>query len=434
MRVVYTDENRKLKVLGQVVNSKEFVSFIEQNIKKMQKYSYSSMRVENALVRNELNNFLEQYGLFISTKAEHANGIGNNNAYYVQDTESQEYIGCMNLNTDMYGGLFCYASDINNARVSNTYFLRDNYVQLRQTCNVDWDKYAFAQEEKALALIEEAIVLGILERGENGGVMVCKVFHGVEAWEEDSFEDAAKDLVKDENMQVLLDAVNDKKEKNRRLEEVFERYKNSYLISEYCNYVCHVEDKELLEDRIIIHLRDEMDNSSWKHIVYVDENNELQINTEFGISIYDYAEESGWSAEDVYKIKNGHVPFRECEKGVLLEYKGIVFDEWSIDEDTGAIWGEMCECCVEKYKDVLKDELAEDGAWGACSVKGCERTGDNEDSRGNYYVDFKPQLVKFIDVPEKEVENKVLDELLEGAKGRCGCSGNDKADKNLERA
>lgn len=450
MRIVYTDENRKLKMLGELVNSQEFMSYARDNIPKMQKYSYNSLRVENAPARETFNKLLEHYGLFISTEVEHANGIGNNNAYYVQDLVSQEYIGCMNLNTDMYGGLYCYATDINGKMISNTYFMRDNYIKLAKTCNVNWDKYAFAQEDKALTLIEDAISLGVLTEGPNGGVMVRKVFHGHEAWEEEAKEAAAKDFVSSENVQMLLEAVNDKKEKNRRLEEVFERYKTSYLMSEYCNYVCHVENKELLEDRVVVHLIDDNDGTSWKHIVYVDENDELQIYSEFGVSLYDYAKDFdfGWSEDDIYKIKHGHVPFRDCEKGVLLEYKGILFDCWSIDKDihgkeTGSIWSEMCTCCAEKYKDFLKDELTMDGAVGACGVTDCFHRGDDEDSAGNYYVDFKPQLVKFIDVPEKKIgtrseavkaDCRVLDEVLENAKVRSTESGRtNKEQKDLQR-
>lgn len=78
---------------------------------------------------------------------------------------------------------------------------------------------------------------------------------------------------------------------------------------------------------------------------------------------------------------------------VALEYKGIVFDEWTVDSETGGVWGEMCEYCAEKYKEVLSDELSEGGV-GACSVKGCDVVGDLCDTKTHYYVDFKPELIK----------------------------------------
>lgn len=397
MRIIYTDENRKLKVLGELVNSKEFSMFLEANLKSMQKYSYGSMRVENGLARNVLNNFLESKGLFISEKVEHANGIGNNNAYYVQDLDSKEYIGCMHLNTDMYGGLFCYVTDINHNAVSNEYFLRGNTVQVGNKHTGNWKMYSFAEEEKMLEAIDEAISLGVLEEGEHGGVMICHVFHGVEAWEEDTKEDAAKSLVETEQEYLLLDAIRKQKEQNRKMmEEVFERYQKSY-VDEFLPGNDLVTGKEIWEERVVVHLKDAYSDSTWNHYIFVDENDELQIQTEFGSNLYDYAEEYGWSEEDVYKMKHGHVPYQKCEKGVLLEYKGILFDEWTVGKTDGkeSVWAEMCECCAGKYKDLLDEEL-DDGAMGACSVKCCENVGTDMDREHHYYVDFKPELVRFI--------------------------------------
>lgn len=80
----------------------------------------------------------------------------------------------------------------------------------------------------------------------------------------------------------------------------------------------------------------------------------------------------------------------DLKYAVAIEYKGIVFDEWTVD-DCG-IWGEMCQCCADKYKDELVDELSE-GGQGACSVKGCDVVGDLIDTSAHYYVDFKPELI-----------------------------------------
>jgi len=78
------------------------------------------------------------------------------------------------------------------------------------------------------------------------------------------------------------------------------------------------------------------------------------------------------------------------ENAVAIEYKGIVFNEWTADEN--GIWGEMCQCCAEKYKDVLSDELSEGGA-GVCSVRGCD-IDVTAVPEIQYYVDFKPELIK----------------------------------------
>lgn len=79
-----------------------------------------------------------------------------------------------------------------------------------------------------------------------------------------------------------------------------------------------------------------------------------------------------------------------------IEYKGIIFDDWTIDEEYGNIYGEMCQCCADKYKDLLKDELSA-GGMGACSVKGCSVVGADTDYDRHYYVDFYPNLIKAIE-------------------------------------
>lgn len=91
----------------------------------------------------------------------------------------------------------------------------------------------------------------------------------------------------------------------------------------------------------------------------------------------------------------------QLKDAVALEYKGIVFDEWTVDEETGGIWGEMCECCADKYKDVFVNELS-DGGVGACSVYGCDVVGADHMEERNYYVDFRPELIKPLN--EKQLE------------------------------
>lgn len=80
------------------------------------------------------------------------------------------------------------------------------------------------------------------------------------------------------------------------------------------------------------------------------------------------------------------------KNAISIEYKGIVFDEWTIDDETIGIYSEICEYCAEKYKDILNEELS-DGAMGSCSVKGCNIVGMDVDTDSHYYVDFKPELI-----------------------------------------
>lgn len=79
-----------------------------------------------------------------------------------------------------------------------------------------------------------------------------------------------------------------------------------------------------------------------------------------------------------------------------LEYKGIVFDDFGIDAagDGGGVWAEMCQCCAEKHKDLLSDELDDAGAMGACSVDGCGVVGADCEYEHHYYVDFKIELIQ----------------------------------------
>lgn len=95
-------------------------------------------------------------------------------------------------------------------------------------------------------------------------------------------------------------------------------------------------------------------------------------------------------------VKPEFLVAEQLKDAVALEYKGIIFDDWAVDAsgEGQGIWGEMCECCAEKFKDLLSDELDNAGAVGACSVKGCNVVGADSDNAVHYYVDFKPELIK----------------------------------------
>lgn len=159
MKTVYTDENKMLKTLGKTVDSEQFQSFLNDNLKRMIKYSYGIDRLEDSLARNIINEYFKDIGLFISTNVEHAHNIGNNNAYYVQDLDSGEYIGCLHLNTDMYGGMYLYASDVNKEAVSCSYFLSERVRVEKRERHTDWGKYKFEREEAVLinASLDEKI-------------------------------------------------------------------------------------------------------------------------------------------------------------------------------------------------------------------------------------------------------------------------------------
>ena len=110
---------------------------------------------------------------------------------------------------------------------------------------------------------------------------------------------------------------------------------------------------------------------------------------------------------------------KELECAVALEYKGILFDCWTVDEEYENVWAEMCEGCAEKYKGLLADELSE-GGMGSCGVKGCDVVGMDSDYERHYYVDFKLELIQGLSTtqfmeryPElADLEQKLFDATL----------------------
>ena len=329
MRIVYTDENRRLKDFGRMIDSSEFQRFVNQNLSKIKEYVHGMERVQPHLCQEVFDTFFREKGFAIGERTEHAHGIGNNNMTFVQDLVSGEYIGAIHLNSDMFSSVYCYATDIQENKVSNTYTLNTIIgIRLEQETRVDWDIYAFAEEERVLALIEEAISVGLLREGENGGVMVMEKWQEYVSWVEHTKENAAKDLIEQGEIQTLVDAVEERKLANK----LYERYKKSYL-EVYCSDAVVERSHELLDGKLVLSFIDYYSNSEYTHSVYVNEQGELEIDGPGDVSLYEFSEEYGWSEEDIYFMKHGHVPFEECREGLLLEYKGIHFDEWSVGSE-----------------------------------------------------------------------------------------------------
>ena len=71
--------------------------------------------------------------------------------------------------------------------------------------------------------------------------------------------------------------------------------------------------------------------------------------------------------------------------------KEIVFDAWEDDrEEWNIYWVDMCPRCYKKYRSILGNRVHRDGSGEArCYVCGCEATD------ADYYVDFKPEEVRF---------------------------------------
>lgn len=96
-----------------------------------------------------------------------------------------------------------------------------------------------------------------------------------------------------------------------------------------------------------------------------------------------------------------------------IEYKGIIFDDWSADSD--GVWANVCQCCAEKYGDLISGEL-DDSAIGICSVDGCDVSGLESENEHHYYIDMNPELVHPLTKEQYEglrkngsLEEKIMD-------------------------
>ena len=172
MKKVYTDENKMLKTLGTTVDSEHFQIFLEQNLKRMMNPSYGKDRMDEVLARKVVNEYFEfeNLGLLVTKNVEHAYDIGNNNAYYVQDLNSGEYVGYLHLNTDMHGGMYLYASDVNKESVSCSYFLSERgCVETSTEREIDWGKYSFKKDKNEIdaeeMYIREATFISVWDGG-----------------------------------------------------------------------------------------------------------------------------------------------------------------------------------------------------------------------------------------------------------------------------
>ena len=102
-----------------------------------------------------------------------------------------------------------------------------------------------------------------------------------------------------------------------------------------------------------------------------------------------------------------NMPFAEQLKvAAAIEYKGIIFDDWQVDHD--AVWAEICESCVDNYKDLISGELDDGSAIGVCSVSGCNVSGLESENK-HYYIDFQPELIHPLSQEQyEELKNAVL--------------------------
>lgn len=65
-----------------------------------------------------------------------------------------------------------------------------------------------------------------------------------------------------------------------------------------------------------------------------------------------------------------------------LEYRGVKFDDYTINEDK-TVWSQICnECCVKESHNIRYVDLDFHSGHGICGVKGCSNESD-------HYIDFQ---------------------------------------------
>lgn len=148
----------------------------------------------------------------------------------------------------------------------------------------------------------------------------------------------------------------------------------------------------------------------------------------------------GYVLDEVAEIRIGEEKAAQepvtLQNAVAIEYKGIIFDDWNVDGETQGVWAEICQCCAEKYGDLIAGELDDAGAIGTCSVDGCDVNGLETENEHHYYIDFKPELIHPLSKEQYEElkKNGSLDEKIQEAQGlSLNDSSKDSKDIEIDR-
>lgn len=117
MRRVYDDH------MYEATKNAICAAFNRINPRSVSEYDYGAYRANVGRIKNAVLSILNRNGeKYMLGRVEHAHGIGNNNAIeviYLGDNE-QQICALMNINSDLYGGCFCYVTDIDGKRKSPT--------------------------------------------------------------------------------------------------------------------------------------------------------------------------------------------------------------------------------------------------------------------------------------------------------------------------
>ena len=147
MKYVYTNENPRLKEFSELLSSDAFKRFVCKNFYSMTEYRSGMQRVIPSKARDELNRFLRKHDMFATDEVEHAHNIGNNNSYYVKDlrnTAVNELFARLDINSDMFGSVYCYGSDIDGNSVTPCYLISNSrQIRTEKFFEPDWSAYSF---------------------------------------------------------------------------------------------------------------------------------------------------------------------------------------------------------------------------------------------------------------------------------------------------
>lgn len=118
MRIIYDDKyaNMFVKILHEKLQ--------KINPKSITQYEWGMERAQIHLIKQSLNDSIASQHMEIGNKADHAYGIGNNNAYpvyYKNDPQETQIMCYINMNDDGFGSVIIYVTDFNNNKISETY-------------------------------------------------------------------------------------------------------------------------------------------------------------------------------------------------------------------------------------------------------------------------------------------------------------------------
>lgn len=130
MRIVYDDA----KLPQAVTACGQFMK--ELDVQFCVEYEYGTHRVQDSLVKKELNDFFRQHQFHIGNTVTHKHGIGNNcqyPLYYTGDEKEFQQVGYININSGMFGEVFVSINDYDQSLAGDyTYELTPRGVTIEK--------------------------------------------------------------------------------------------------------------------------------------------------------------------------------------------------------------------------------------------------------------------------------------------------------------